>query len=36
MPECEKPQTVPPYPVPREDVDDLIFRAGPGWLVSDR
>ena len=21
---------------PREDVDDLIFRADPGWLASDR
>lgn len=21
---------------PSEDVDDLIFQAGPGWLASDR
>lgn len=36
MPERKEGQTVPSYPVPREDVDDLIFRAGPGWLASDR
>jgi len=24
-----------PYPAPRDDLDDLIFR-NEGWLVSDR
>ena len=21
---------------PKEDIDDLIFRADPGWMVSER
>ena len=34
MPERENDDAVSAQP--REDVDDLIFRADPGWLVSDR
>ena len=30
-------QTTPPKSdTPAQDVDDLIFRAGPGWSASDR
>ena len=35
MPE-EKQQERTGQAAPREDVDDLIFRADPGWLASDR
>ena len=34
MPEREEDATVETRP--GGDVDDLIFQASPGWLISDR
>lgn len=36
MPEQDERQTAAPQAGGKEDVDDLIFRTAPGWLVSDR
>ena len=36
MQEHEEHTPSRPDAAPREDVDDLIFRADPDWLASDR
>ena len=36
MQEHEEHTPSRPGAAPREDVDDLIFRADPDWLASDR